>query len=188
MSSTFDATNAVLFDLRNGSVSAPCGGDQRLLLVPAEAIDEVVRTGGAAAGVAVGLILGAACGRRAASRLGGSSAVTAAPLEAVITQLGGELSMAGLGALSIERWGRAMVLVLDRAAIVDDGVTAAVLQGALVAATGRPLGCTALGRDGSTVRVLVASSKGVERARVLLGQGLTWGDVLARLHARGSVA
>src|SRR4051812_29988267 len=99
MSSSFDPTNAVEFDLRNGSVSAPRGGAQRLVLVPADALDELVRVGGPVMASALGLLIGASCGTRAATRLGGAGAVSSASLESVSAQLGGELSLAGIGTL-----------------------------------------------------------------------------------------
>ena len=204
MPSLFDPTRAVRFDLPNGSIYAPreLGGveqagphessDARLLLVPASAIDEVVRHGGAAAGNAIGLLIGAACGSRAAARLGGAAALGSSPLDDVIAHLGGELSLAGIGALAMESWGRAMVMVVARAALKDDALVAAVVEGALRSATGRDLSCAPLsrecGREGDTVRVLVASRGTAERARRWLAEGVAWGEVLTRLQSSAGAA
>src|SRR5215469_14307836 len=103
---SFDPTHAVRFDLPHGSVRAG-GEEERVLLVPTSALDELVLSAPPEAVEALGRALGAAIGRRAASRMDAKSA----SVEAFVTQLAGEAAIAGIGALSVERWGRALVVV-----------------------------------------------------------------------------
>lgn len=156
-----------------------------MLLVSAESLDAVARQLDPSALPALGRGLGAVAGRAAARALGGPDGVTAASIEEVTHALAFELSLRGLGLLAIERWGRALVLALDWPALDDDDLNAFVLEGALSVATGRQTPCLSLGRDGSVVRALVANPRTIARARGMLTAGLTWGDVLARLHAGG---
>jgi hypothetical protein len=143
--------------------------------------------------------MGEAMGRRVAARLAapaagagaasaagdaGARAVRAAPLETVIEHLGGELALAGLGSLAMERWGRAMVLVLDPCPLGADasGLLEAVLEGALEAAAGRPVRALVLDRDAGRARLLIAGGAAVARVRAWLAGGTSWGDALVKLH------
>ena len=179
---TFDPTHAVRFDLPRGSVTA--GANERHVLLTCAALDDLVMIAGPEASAAVGRSLGSALGSRVALRLGGAEAVGASSVETVLAHLCGELSLAGLGALAIERWGRALVLVVDRPAVADLTFLASILEGALETASGRPARCLSLGRDGTLARALVASDRTIERARSWLDEGLAWGEVVARLQAR----
>ena len=81
-----------------------------------------------------------------------------------------------------------MIVLVDRPAISDLPFLSAVLEGALEAATSRPVRCLSLGRDGAAVRVLVAGASAIDRARGWLAEGIAWGDVIARLQAKGAGA
>jgi hypothetical protein len=179
MAQSFDSTNAVRFELRRGAVFAS-KGDERLLLVPAGALAELVRSAQPEAAAALGRALGTAIGRRAIARI---EQPTTASVEQFVTQLAGECALGGVGSLTIERWGRAMVLLLEGSPL-DERLLSPLLSAALEAATGRPSPTLLLGRDGEVVRVLVASEAAVERARDWLAGGTAWGDVLTKLHAR----
>jgi hypothetical protein len=183
---TFDPRHAIRFDLQRGSVTA--GASERQVVLSASALDDFVLIAGPEAAGAVGRMMGVTLGKRVAARLGGAAGVSDSSLETVVAHLGGELSLAGLGALSIERWGRAMVMLVDRPAVSDLAFLASILEGALEAATERPARCLALGRDNAMVRVLVASDAAVARARAWLEDGERWGDVLARLQPKGGGA
>jgi hypothetical protein len=187
-SATFDAKHSIVFDLSGGSVHSKGAGEERLVLVPAAALDELVGLAGEQAGRAVGLLIGSACGRRIANRLGGPGRVCAASLDAVVFELNGELSLAGLGSVALERWGRAMVLVVEHPALSNDTMLASALEGALLAATGRDVTCAPLGRERGTARALVSTSAVALRVRSLVAQGIPWGEVLVRLQARGAPA
>jgi hypothetical protein len=45
-----------------------------------------------------------------------------------------------------------------------------------------------LGRDEARARFLVAGSAAVEKARGFLAQGISWAEVIAKLHVRTSAA
>lgn len=179
-SQPFDPNGAVRFDLRSGSASDSRGA--RLVLVPSAALESL--SGPALA--ELGGHIGRACGTRLAARLGGDGGVRAAELEVVISHLAGELAIAGIGAVHIERWGRAMVAVVSNAGVADDGFVAAVLAGALSAASGREVAAAALGSEGGKARFFLGSAATSERVRVLVGQGKGHAEVVAALQGGAS--
>src|SRR5262249_3726921 len=115
----FDASKAVTFDLSRGQIQKE---DESRLLVSASALLTLCQAAGPDAtstfGHAAGVAIGEAIARRF-ERAGGDA--KAAATETVIEHLAGELAVAGFGALSIERWGRALVLLVDRAPGGADG-------------------------------------------------------------------
>lgn len=183
-STTFDLKGQLRFDETTCTVHD--SSNQRLLVVPAAALDELLKNAGRKASSQFGTAVGRAAGARVAARLGGAQAVLAAGLEAVLTQIAGELTVVGLGRVTAERWGRAMVLVVDGAASDDDAFVAAVLEGAMGTATGRAVRCVALGREGTISRALVCSETGAQRARQMLGEGASWSAVVVRLQGGAS--
>src|SRR5438093_1423720 len=98
----FDPSKAVTFDLSHGLVHLE--GAPSRLLVPAEALGALAAAAGSAPTRAFGRALGEAIGRRAALGLEATSGA-----DAVLEHVGGEVGLAGLGSLSLERWGRALV-------------------------------------------------------------------------------
>ncbi len=173
--SSFDAARAVRFDLPSGSVRA--AGDARVALVPVEALAAVGKSGAAEE---VAGIIGGAIGKRVASRAGASGAT----VEAFATALGGELAVAGYGSLSLERWGRALVLVVDHT-VLPDAMLGTLLASAIAATSARgEVACAALGREGETARFLVTSKSSASRVRGWIDSGVKWGDALARLHSK----
>jgi hypothetical protein len=183
-----DPTHAVTFDLSRGEVhlDLPSGEDHGAsLVVPGDALATLAQAAGTAAAADFGRALGRRLGVRVAARLGAS--VREATIDLVVTAMAGELAIAGLGALVVERWGRALVLALDGGSLgagdADDALRAGALEGVLARATGRELRTTKLARDGEKLRVLVANVATIERARGWLDRGDAWGDVIARLHA-----
>ena len=155
------------------------------MLLPCSALDDLVLIAGPEAAAAVGRALGASIGKRVAERLGGARGLRGASLERVVSDVAGELAIAGLGAASMERWGRALVVAIDRPAVADLPFLAMILEGMLEAASDAPVRCLSLGRQGTAARVLVAGEAAVLRARAMLDQGLAWGDVVARLQGKG---
>lgn len=174
----FDPAKAITFDLEKGLVHLE--GAPARVLVPAGALGALCAAAGLDATAAFGRELGATMGRRVAGRL----AVLAAPAEALVEHLGGELALAGLGTLGIERWGRALVIVLEACPLGPeaDRLLEAVLEGALSAASGREARALRIDRDGARVRFLIASGAAVERVRAWLSGGASWGDALVKLH------
>jgi hypothetical protein len=177
---SFDPTGAVRFDLRSGSASD--SGGARLVLVPSAALESL----DASALAQIGDHVGRACGKRLAARLGGDGGVRAAELELVVTHLAGELALAGIGAVHIERWGRAMVAVVANPSVTDDGFVSAVLSGALSVASGRDVTAAALGREGGKARYFVGSAATSERVRGLVAQGKGYAAVVAILQGGAS--
>ena len=178
-SSAFDPNGAVRFDMTSGAASDARG--TRLVLMPAAALEALERTTPGAL-AHLGSEVGKACGGRVAARLGGDKAVRGETLEVVVSNLAGELAISGLGAVHIERWGRALVLVVANPGVASDGFMNAALAGALFAATGREVAVTPIGREGTTVRYFVGAPSTVSKARGLVSQGKSWGDILTALQ------
>jgi hypothetical protein len=172
----FDPTHAVRFDLPRGAVRAGSGGDPALL-VPVAALAELARSAPAEASAAFGRALGAAIGRRAAARLADGKA---ASIEDFVTQLAGETAVAGLGVLTVERWGRALVVALEGFPL-GEPMLIPVVSASLEAATGRKTSCVVLSRA-PQARLLVTSDAVASKVRGWLSSGVAWGDVLTRLH------
>ncbi|HTV26025.1 MAG TPA: hypothetical protein VMG12_45320, partial [Polyangiaceae bacterium] len=106
--STFDPTRAVVFDLERGRVALE--GGSNLLLLPTDVMATACSQLDASVVRQLGAALGKQAGTRARTRLGQTQG---ASLEAIVEQLGGELSLGGFGVLSIERWGQALVARIE---------------------------------------------------------------------------
>jgi hypothetical protein len=178
---SFDPTHAVRFDLPQGSVHA--GGDgERVLLVPTGALDDIILSAPPEAAEALGRALGSAIGRRAAARMGDPQR---ASVEAFVTQLAGETAIAGVGALSVERWGRALVVVVESSPL-SGTLLSPLVAAAMEAASGRTVACTMLSRDERAARILVGGDRGVGRVRDWIAAGVPWGEAIARMQGSGS--
>src|SRR6187551_928606 len=131
--STFDPTRAVVFDLARGQVALEGGGS--LLLVPTD----VMATACGQLDATIVRQLGSALGKQAGSRARPRLAPASATLEAIVEQLGGELSLGGFGALSIERWGQALVARIEGYPLAGQGqeLLAGFVEGALLVLTER---------------------------------------------------
>jgi hypothetical protein len=179
-SNAFDPSGAVRFDLRSGAASDSQG--VRLVLVPSKALESL----GTDALAQLGGHIGRTCGARLAARLGGDAGVRASDLEVVITHLAGELAIAGIGAVHIERWGRAMVAIVTNPSISNDAFVGAVLAGALSVAAGREVAAAALGRAAGQARYFLGSAPTATRVRGLVAQGHGYADILAGLQGGAS--
>jgi len=182
----FDPTHSVRFDLPRGSVLA--GSDERHVLLSCAALNDLVLIAGTEAAGAVGRSLGSSIGARIAARRGGAGALQSASVEDFVREMASELATLGIGLASIERWGKALVVAVDRPAVSDLPFLASIVEGMVEAASDRPVRCLSLGRDGSTVRILVAGETAIERARIMLETGTAWGEVLMRLQHKGDGA
>jgi hypothetical protein len=174
---SFDPTHAVRFDLPRGSVRTR-GDDDRVLLVPAAALEALLSSASPDAVDALARALGSAIGRRAATRMGD---VEGASMDAFLTQLAGEAAIAGVGALSIERWGRALVVVIEDPAVAA-ALLAPIVASALEAASGRRASCALLSSDDRVARVFVGSEVAVGRVREWIASGVAWGEAVVKLH------
>jgi len=173
----FDPTHSLEFNLDRGSVKL--SGSLERVLLPADALAALLRGADAETRRDFARRLGTEAGRRVAERLdaGASS-------EAVVEHLGGEVALMGLGALGVERWGRALVVTVTGSPLRAEGdeLLAGLVEGALQRAFGRHTAVVALGRDDTLVRLLVVSSNAAELVRAWLAEGTSFGDVLARLN------
>lgn len=179
----FDPSHSVEFNLARGLVKLE-GGSPRLLL-PADAVAALLQAADADARKDFAHRLGSEAGRRAAERLR-----EGASLDAVVDHLGGELALMGLGSFGLERWGRALLVTFAHAPFGPDGdeLLAAVVEGALQRAFARDVGVVPVHRQHPDVRLLVVGRSVAERVRQWLKQGVSYTDVIARLHegaARG---
>jgi hypothetical protein len=178
---SFDPTHAVRFDLPHGSVRTGGDGGERVLLVPTSALDDLVLSAPLEAVEALGRAIGAAVGRRAAAKMDPKRA----PLDDFVAQLAGEAAIAGVGALSIERWGRALIVVIEDSPL-SGTILAPLVAAAVEGASGKPVACALLSRDERTARVLLGSEVGVARAREWIASGVPWGEALVKLHGGGA--
>jgi hypothetical protein len=174
---SFDATHAIQFDLGRGNVRSRAE-QESILLVPASALAELIKTAPVEAAQALGQALGAAIGRRART---GLHDVAEASIEAVVAQLAGEAALAGIGAVSIERWGRAVVVLVEGSPLASS-VLAPLVVSALQTLFGRGVWCALLSGEEQPARILIASERGAERVRDWIVSGVPWGAALTRLQ------
>ncbi len=176
----FEPSKAVSFDLDRGRITL----DDPSLLLPAKALAIALAALPGEERSRLAQAIGDTMGQRVARRLSAAPQGTVSP-EDLLDHLGGEVALAGLGSLSLERWGRALVLVLDHCPLLPEQnlFVAAILQGALSSATGRPSAVVTLAQDGPRARLLVASRSTADKAQELLKSGAPWSELLVRLHA-----
>jgi hypothetical protein len=180
----FDPTRAVTFDLSMGQVHLQ--DSQPTVIVPAVALADLCAAAGTEATAGLGRAWGQALGRRLLARLGGPHGsrdeIDGASLQVFVEHLGGELALAGLGALTLERWGRALVFVVE-GGVAPTALVCALFEGALEAATGRVARCVQIVKEKQRARFLVSSPSATQSAQAWLAAGMSWGEVLAKLHA-----
>jgi hypothetical protein len=178
----FDPSKAVTFDLARGLVHLE--GEPARILAPAAALVALADAAGPGATAVFAVTLGESMGRRVADRLS-TEGVRASSVDVVVEHLGGELALAGLGSLALERWGQAAVLVVDQSPLGAKGdvLLEGILAGAIAAAAGRAAVALHLGRDAARSRFLLGSDAGVAKVRAWLLQGVPWVEALVRLHA-----
>lgn len=175
--STFDPTRAVLFDLDRGQVTFD---GTSAVLVTAEALARACGHLDAAALRQFGAELGRHAGERINGRVGASSTT----LEVMVDQLGGELSLGGLGSLVIERWGQAMVVQVSNSPLgrAAPDVMSGYIEAALQAAVGREVQTVVLERGSQSFRLLLCNKAASARVKGWLSSGGSWGDALVALH------
>lgn len=173
----FDATHAIQFDLGRGNVHS--GEEQEcVLLVPAGALARLAAAAPTEASDALGSAFGDAIGRRARARLKDAANDS---VEAVVTQLAGEAALVGIGSVSLERWGRAVVVLIEGSPLTSD-LLVPLVRSALEAMFGRKVWCALLSNESQVARVLVTSERGTERVRDWIASGISWGSALTRLQ------
>jgi hypothetical protein len=95
------------------------------------------------------------------------------------------LALAGLGSLSIERWGRALVLRVSGSPFGSEGdaLLAAVLEGAIQRGLGRDASVVPLERSEGAARFLAVNASAAESVKDWLSEGVGWGEILSKLNA-----
>lgn len=176
--SSFDPTRAVVYDLSRGQVSLQ--GRSPVLVLAADALAEVCARLDAAALRQFGGALGKQAGTRIRERLD----ATAATLETMVDQLGGEVGLAGLGSLAIERWGQALVVRIEGCPLgaASYELMSAHVEAALQVTVEREVTALVLERGQQAFRLLLCSKAGSAKVKSWLSAGTSWGDALAALH------
>lgn len=177
----FDPNGAVRFDMTNGAASDTRG--VKFVLVPAGALEALERTTPGAL-AHLGGEVGRACGSRILAKLGGESGVRGATLDVIVTHLAGELAIAGLGSVSLEQWGKALVVVIANPNVNSDGFLAAALSGAIGASAGRDVSMIPIGREGNVARFYIGTQQTMIRCRSLVSSGKTWMEILQALQPK----
>ena len=183
----FDPAHALKLDFDQGHITLR--GQGPCIVVPKGALLDLLQAAGDAAAQNFGQQLGTEIGRRIFERLG--AAIDTCSLEAFVNQLGGELALLGLGALSVERWGQALVVIIDGAPAGSIGslLMCSVLAGALQRALSRDAAVIELARGDAALRLLVVSQRTAAEVQQWLAEQIPWGTVLTRLHtSRGNVS
>ena len=185
----FEASKAVTFDLAIGEIRLD--DERRRMLVGADALLRLCETAGPEASSALGRALGEPIGRRVAG-----DSEEPPPASAPrrwsrwSTICAGEWALRGLGALSLERWGRALVAVVDHPPWGEGGdrILESVLGEALGHAVGREVSSVRLGRDAGTV--FASCSRVRERAQGpgVAREGVPWAEAVVRVHAAPETA
>jgi hypothetical protein len=183
----FDASKAVTFDLPRGQIQKD-GADPRLL-VSASALIALCRAAGVDGASTFARATGQSIGAAIAARFERTgSDVGSAAIDAVVEHLSGELAVIGFGRLSVERWGQALVLVVDHGPASDAGdeLLRGLLGAAVAGAAGLDLECVRLAHEGERARFFIAGRRGAEKVRQWLGSGVSWGEALVRIHPTAS--
>ena len=175
-----------MFDLASGSVRLTAGEPQ--VLVSASIVGSLVASAPNAR--EMGRLIGADLAGRARIRRamtgGGASEETMRSLTLgdVVDLLGGELAILGLGNLRSERWGAALLFVLDPCPLDTraDGFLAGIIESAVASAGGRDLRAAVLEHEGRTVRMLICNEVAMKRAEALRADGLPFTGIVSRLQ------
>jgi hypothetical protein len=175
----FDPSGAVTFDLSSGRVSLAHASPR--VLAPADGLARLCEAAGENATREFGSAIGTAMGARLAQHLGGMREVS---MERFVEHLRGEFALAGFGVVGMELWGDALLFVVEHA-FMPPSLVASVLDGALAGATGRSVVCVKLAESEGQTRFLVTGQQGAARVAGWVAEGVAWGEVLVRLHARG---
>jgi hypothetical protein len=183
MKAPFDPTHSLKFDLGRGRVSVDNASVR--LVIPADALQKLCESAGPEKVRDFGRTLGTEIGRRMSSRL---PAIQLASIEDVVEHLGGELALMGLGSLSIERWGKALVFVLSDGPFgpAGDALVSALIEGAVQRALSREVTPLFLNREGERARYLATTAQTAKKVQGWLDGGKQWGEALSQLQTGAS--
>lgn len=177
MTPRFDPTRAMVFDLAHGKLRDDEANER--LNVPVLLMRQLLESAGDEATAQFARNLGHEVGRRAQGRLGEEGAQ--AGIGAWTEHLGGQLALLGWGDLSVEQWGRALVLVIDGAPDRMEHLSGILLEEALRRALSRDVDLVPFD-DAGKLAYLALSKPGAQRARNLKDEGAGLGQVIEKLH------
>lgn len=122
--------------------------------------------------------------RRAAARRPARTLWKDDELTRVVDFVGGEIAISGLGGLRIERWGKALLLVLDPCPLPRtlDGFVLGLFEGIVEQVGERPVSCTVIDRADDLVRVLISNAGAARRAETMMTEGYVFTEIVARLQ------
>ncbi len=186
---SFHPSSALSFDLRRGRIRM--AGSASQLLIPVDAMLTVLRALGSEEVGDFGRMVGTELGRRVVAAFAhGEGALAEASPEAVLDCLGGAFAVQGFGSLGLERWGAALVLVIDDSPLGPDGreFLGAVLEGALQRGFGRAARAVELDFDGARTRYALLGETTAGDVRAALRAGSPWTTVVGQLGATGGEA
>jgi hypothetical protein len=177
MTPRFDPTRAIVYDLARGQLRDDEGASR--LNLPVHLLVRLCESAGADAARDFGYALGEELGRRIADRMGDDR--TGASIEEWTEHLGGQIALVGLGNLSVERWGKALVLRVAGPALGTLTLLEAVLAGCIQRGLGRQVSVVGFER-GAEAEFLVLSGEGADKARQLAEGGAQLGHIVEELH------
>jgi len=180
-------TGTLSFDLAEGTVRL---GDETKLVVPTAAMMALWGSASPAVKRVFGRALGESIGRTAILRLSGGredhamNMMRDASPESSLSELSASWALVGLGNLGLERWGRALVFVVENSPIGADGDEHCemALEGAIAASCGKTARVCKLEREQRSVRFLAASAGAIVKVRGSLAGGKTWPEAIVELH------
>jgi hypothetical protein len=178
--STFDPAQALRIDLARGQLTLSGSGDR--MLVPLESLIDLLASSDHDAIAAFGASIGTDIGRRIVERLG--SSIAQASVELFTEHLGGELALTGMGNLSVERWGQALVLAIeglqDSAAL--ELLVSALVEAAIQRSLSRDVSVVSFGRQGDVLKLSLLGHHAKEEVEQAMASGKSYGEVLTGLH------
>lgn len=167
----------VTFDLEKGHVRHAGQDNARQLVVPASVFARLLAASKDEA-LAAARELGHVVGERVSSTKRPDTSI-----DEGLAAIAEELGLVGIGAVSMEKWGRAVLFVVDDAPDLRDDFFAALLEGTLSeVVTTHPVRARSLGRGGGKLRIFVGRPATAARLGRMLDEGVGWGDAIVRLH------
>jgi hypothetical protein len=173
----FDPSRSIVVDLAHGQLMDD-EGTARLNL-PAHHLVRLCEQAGEAAARDFSMALGTDLGRRIVDRLGDLK--ERASVEDWVEHLGGQLALVGLGDLTSEQWGKALVLRVKGSPKGLTQIISNVLTGALSRALGRAVAMVPFERNDDAA-FLVLSPASARKIQQLAHDGVALGQAIDQLH------
>lgn len=177
MTPRFDPTRALVVDLARGQLRDE--ESTARLNLPAHILLSFCDAAGKEATDAFSLALGTEIGRRALEQMGKNA--EQATVEAWTEHLGGQVALLGLGDLSVEQWGKALVISIQGSPKGSEPLLGPLLSAALQRSLSRHASLVPFEASMGT-SFLVVSPAAAEKARSLQSQGAGLGQVVEALH------